>query len=111
MSSVAILAQAILSQVVALEALLLACSSDGDGDRGRGVDAHCGGCAREGLLPRVDVSPRGGRGSTGIRVPCKLPRVRALRAALPSRGCVAQGVVTRGGQHALAPRRRRPVRG
>ena len=54
---------------------------------------------------------RGGRGSTGIRMPCTLPRVRALRAALPSRSCVAQGVVTRGGQHALAPRRRRPVCG
>ena len=102
---------AILSQVVAREALLLPCSSDSDGDRGRGVDAHCGGCAREGLLPRGDVSFRGGRGSTGIRMPCTLPRVRALRAALPSRSCVAHGVVTRGGQHALAPRRRRPVCG
>ena len=50
---------------------------------------------------------RGGRGSTGIRMPCTLPRVRALRAVLPLRGCVAQG----GGQHALAPRRRRPVCG
>ncbi len=46
------------------------------------MDAHCGRCACEGLLPRDDVSPRGGRGSTGIRVPCRLPRVRVLRAAL-----------------------------
>ena len=54
---------------------------------------------------------RGGGSFTGIRMPCTLLRVRALRAALPSRSCVAQGVVTRGGPHALAPRRRRPVCG
>ena len=70
---------------------MVPCSSDGDGECGRGVDAHCGGCARVGLLPRVDVSPRGGRGSTGIRVPCKFPRVRALRAALPWRSGVVHG--------------------
>ena len=76
------MAQAVLSQVVACEALLVPSSSDGDGDYGRGVDVHCGWCAREGLLPRADVPPGGGCDSIGIRVPCILPCVRALRAAL-----------------------------
>ena len=62
---------------------MLSCSSDGGGEYGRGVDAHRGRCAREGPLPRAEVPPRGGRGSIGIRMPCMLPRIRALRAALP----------------------------
>ena len=53
---------------------------------GRGVGAHRGGCARQGLLPRVGAARRGGRVSIGSRVPCTLPRVRALRVALTWRG-------------------------
>ena len=79
------------AQVVAREALLLPCSSDGDGGYGRGVDAHRGGCAREGLLPCAEVPPCGGRGSIDIRRPCMLPRVRALCAALPWRSGVVHG--------------------